>query len=848
MSVIGWVATTARGGEDYIALIEAVGEAASRAASVEAALAAAVAQLCRRLGWPIGHVYLLHESGGLAPTEHWHLEDPERFRHFRRVTGRRALREGEGLPGRVLAHGRALAAAVADLDDCPRRAEAIAAGLRCGLSFPVVSDERVIAVAECYSPDPLPPAGRLLDVAAHLGRQVGRRAASLHVEAALRDSEDRFRSVAESATDAIIVADQDGRIVSWNGAAEQMFGSSEAEMIGEPLSRIMPERFRARHDAGLARIVEHGAGASRAIGTTFEVAALRRDGREFPIELSLGTWTRGDERYFSGIIRDVSARKRAEQQVRALESAPDPIVKLDARRQILIANARTEQLFGYARDEIVGRPVEELFSAQSGGRLAGRIEAIRAAAIDDSGASLELTGRRSDGSEFPADVTLRSVRGDDGAAVTGIIRDATERKRFERQLAHLADHDPLTELFNRRRFEEELSAYVAYTARFGGRGAVLLLDLDRFKYVNDTHGHRAGDDVIRAIGQVVGAHVRDTDVLARLGGDEFAVLLKHTDRAAAERRAREIIGAVRRPGDLRLALSASIGIALFGAGDQLPEDLLAAADLAMYAAKEAGGDRHHVFSGDDEHVVGIRSRQRCAEQIRQALDEGRFALYWQPIVDLATGAATHHELLLRMRGPAGEAIAPAAFIETAERFGLIREIDRWVVRRAIGLLARVEGMLEVNLSAASVGDGELPGLIERWIAEARADASRLIFEITETEAIANMEHARAFAERVGRLGCRFALDDFGAGFSSFHYLKRLPLDYLKIDGEFIRSLAVSMPDQLIVKSMVDIARGLGMKTVAEFVEDAETLAMVRRHGVDYSQGYHHGRPVPVPDD
>jgi diguanylate cyclase (GGDEF)-like protein len=376
--------------------------------------------------------------------------------------------------------------------------------------------------------------------------------------------------------------------------------------------------------------------------------------------------------------------------------------------------------------------------------------------------------------------------------------------------------------------------------------SVFFLDLDRFKVINDTLGHRVGDMLLIEVAQRLRQCLQPDDVLARLGGDEFAVLLKHTDGSAAERRAGEILAAIRRSGGLRLALSASIGIAPFGAEDQLPEDLLAAADLAMYAAKEAGGDRHHVFSGDDEHVIGIRSRQRCAEQIRQALDEDRFALYWQPIVDLATGEATHHELLLRMLGPAGEAIAPGAFIETAERFGLIREIDRWVIRRAIRLLARVDGMLEVNLSAASVGDCKLPGLIERWIAEASADASRLIFEITETEAIANMEQARAFAERVGRLGCRFALDDFGAGFSSFHYLKRLPLDYLKIDGDFIRSLAVSLPDQLIVKSMVDIARGLGMKTVAEFVEDAETLAMVLRHGVDFSQGYHHGRPAPVP--
>jgi EAL domain-containing protein (putative c-di-GMP-specific phosphodiesterase class I) len=202
-----------------------------------------------------------------------------------------------------------------------------------------------------------------------------------------------------------------------------------------------------------------------------------------------------------------------------------------------------------------------------------------------------------------------------------------------------------------------------------------------------------------------------------------------------------------------------------------------------------------------------------------------------------------------MVGDDGETIAPGAFIDTAERFGLIGEIDRWVVKRAIHLLADErhddQALLEVNLSGKSVGDRELPELIEREIELTGIDPSRLVFEITETAAIANMDQARAFAERLTRLGCRFALDDFGAGFSSFYYLKHLPLDYLKIDGDFIRTLTTSPTDQLVVKSMVDIARGMGMKTIAEFVEDAETAETLREMGVDYSQGYYHGRPQPV---
>ena len=275
---------------------------------------------------------------------------------------------------------------------------------------------------------------------------------------------------------------------------------------------------------------------------------------------------------------------------------------------------------------------------------------------------------------------------------------------------------------------------------------------------------------------------------------------------------------------------------------------MVSADLAMYAAKEAGGNRYHVATNDGgEYVSGMQVRLNWADQIRRALDEDRFVLYCQPILELATDSVTQYELLLRMIGDDGEIVMPAAFIDTAERFGLIQEIDQWVAREAIHLLAEHDVRLEVNVSGKSMDNLAIPELVEREIAATGIDPSRLVFEITETAAIANMEQARAFAERLTRLGCRFALDDFGAGFSSFYYLKYLPLDYLKIDGDFIRSLTSSVTDQLVVKSMVDIARGMGMKTIAEFVEAPETVAMLREKGVDYSQGYFHGAPRPVTD-
>jgi EAL domain-containing protein (putative c-di-GMP-specific phosphodiesterase class I) len=338
-------------------------------------------------------------------------------------------------------------------------------------------------------------------------------------------------------------------------------------------------------------------------------------------------------------------------------------------------------------------------------------------------------------------------------------------------------------------------------------------------------------------------------VVARLGGDEFAVLLHGANRTRAELVAERILAAVRTQeltlGTLAVSTTASIGVVPFGHGDSHVDDVLATADMAMYAAKEAGGNRSHVLADDDEFVGAMQARLAWAHQIRRALDEDRFVLYWQPIIDLRSGLVTHREVLLRMIGDDGRIIAPGAFIDTAERFDLIQEIDRWVVRKAIHLLAEQDVTLEVNVSGKSIGDPTLTALIEQELAQSGADPGRLVFEITETAAIANMDQAREFAERLHAVGCRFALDDFGAGFSSFYYLKHLPLDYLKIDGDFIRSLTSSDTDQLVVRSMIDIARGMGMKTIAEFVEDSETAAMLHAMGVDLSQGYFHGRPEPV---
>jgi diguanylate cyclase (GGDEF)-like protein len=383
---------------------------------------------------------------------------------------------------------------------------------------------------------------------------------------------------------------------------------------------------------------------------------------------------------------------------------------------------------------------------------------------------------------------------------------------------------------------------------------MLSLDLDHFKYINDSLGHATGDELIARVAAIFRARLRNTDTIARLGGDEFAIILPRLDDRQAHRVAESLLVAVRK--ELEIAqharrVTVSIGIAPFGKGSELTAaDLLNEADIAMYDAKEAGRDTISIYDTAEHRQTRMQARLSWAERIRRALENDGFVLYAQPILALNGDQRPRHELLLRLLGDDGDLIPPGTFLYIAERYGLAQEIDRWVVRRAIDLLAerqRAGGdvCLEVNLSAHSVTDDALIELITERLAATNADPRGLCLELTETAAIINVDRARDFARQLSDLGCEFALDDFGAGFASFYYLKHLHFDYLKIDGEFIKDLLSSHTSQMIVRSLVQLAKGLGKKTIAEFVEDQETLNLLRQEGVDYAQGYHIARSEPL---
>jgi diguanylate cyclase (GGDEF)-like protein len=429
-------------------------------------------------------------------------------------------------------------------------------------------------------------------------------------------------------------------------------------------------------------------------------------------------------------------------------------------------------------------------------------------------------------------------------------------RRLQRQMDHLAHHDALTGLHNRRGFEVELRRQVLESERSERGAALIVIDLDNFKYVNDTLGHAAGDELLCRVAAALREALRRDDALARLGGDEFGVVVPGVDRGAAREVADKLLEAIRRDGAVvgsgRVThTTASIGVApIDPAAACSAEQLMIDAELAMYAAKEAGRARVSVCEAGDSASSELDESLAWADRIRRALKHDGFVLYEQPIVHLATGEVARHEILLRMVGEGGEHIAPNEFLPVAERFGLVQEIDAWVVRNSIALIAQQQRQgrrlqLEVNLSGASVTDPHLLGTIEHELTITGIDPALLTFEITETAAIVNITRAQTFAQRLAELGCRFALDDFGAGFGGFFYLKHLPFDTLKIDGEFVRGLLGSPRDQVMVKAIAQIAADLSTHSVAEFVADQQTCELLHSYGIGFAQGFGIAQPQPI---
>jgi diguanylate cyclase (GGDEF)-like protein len=448
----------------------------------------------------------------------------------------------------------------------------------------------------------------------------------------------------------------------------------------------------------------------------------------------------------------------------------------------------------------------------------------------------------------------------------GIIRMAEELRSFYEtlqsriqeataKLSWQASHDPLTGLANRVEFGIQVDRALRSAVEDGRRHTLVFMDLDQFKVVNDTSGHKAGDELLRQLSAQLKQALRSTDVLARLGGDEFGVLFLdcgvEVGMRLAEGLRRVVEGFRFHHGDRVYCVGVSMGLVEIDAASQSVEELLSAADAACYVAKEGGRNRIHRYHVEDKELLRRRGEMEWASRITQALDAGRMQIYCQYLQPLREGdGAQHYELLLRMVGPDESVVPPMAFLPAAERYQLAAMLDSWVLDQVIEhcaetLAGRPELILSINISGASLGDVGFQTRLRQRLAEHPRVASNLCLEITETAAIANLDHALQLISDLRGLGCRFALDDFGSGLSSFAYLRSLPVDYLKIDGTFVRDMHQDPIDAAMVEAIHKVARLMGVRTVAEYVEDEATALMLREMGVDYAQGYHIHRPQPL---
>lgn len=670
---------------------------------------------------------------------------------------------------------------------------------------------------------------------------------------ALSDRENIMNTV----FDIIYVIDLKGNLVEWNRRAEVLTGMSAAELKGKPVLQFFPEREHAAIIEAIRKAFETGY-------TEVEGSLLTRDGTAIPHMLTgIPLKDRnGNVIGLTGTGRDITDLKLAEEVRReseerfrsAFESASVGMALVGTDGRLLKVNAALCEMLGYAEPELLAMTVADFTHPDDLGQDSAQMARMRAGEIPVYQKEKRYIHKA--GHLVWALLNLSMVRDLHGKPpyFVGQVQDITERKLAEAELYRLATDDPLTGLFNRRRFQDELENQLEYADRYGSHGAVLFVDLDGFKYVNDTLGHQAGDELLVSVAALLRRRMRKTDFVARLGGDEFAILLLQVDQEEAQQIAGELLKAVQGQAfpvvGRTVNLAASTGIALFPQHGLSATELLAKADIAMYEAKESGRGRVSVYSDEGQWSAAAASKLHGERLIRAALEGDGFILQCQPIMDLRTGEIAIHELLLRMRGEDGALVPPEEFLPVAERFGLIHAIDRWVLQKAIALLAErrqagQEMRLAVNLSGRAFSDTDLLDLLRREISSSDIDPGQLVLEITETAAIGDIDQAGAFMAALKDAGCGFALDDFGSGFSSFASLRHLPVDYMKIAGQFICNLQNSPADLHLVRAMVEMARGLGKEVVAEWVEDEETLALLRALGVEYAQGFHIGRPGPV---
>jgi diguanylate cyclase (GGDEF)-like protein/PAS domain S-box-containing protein len=644
-------------------------------------------------------------------------------------------------------------------------------------------------------------------------------------------------------------------------------GVDRVELIGRRLGDLVPPEYSELVTENIRRRL---AGESAAERYEIDMVGLQGQMSRLEVASTVVEYDKGNALLITGVeiiptqttpaLRLAGDATPTPQQL-ALNSLAEAVIATDERGRITFMNPAAERLTGSEAAQAAGKLLEEIVSLvdESDRRLLA--DPVHQALT--SGAPVTLGRRalllsRSTGGERSIELSASPVRNEAkevvGAAL--LLHDVAELRGLARQMSYQATHDALTGLVNRREFERRLEEAIDSGHRGDGQHVLCYLDLDRFKLVNDTSGHLAGDSMLREVAKLLRDAVRDSDTVARLGGDEFGMLLIGCPLEKARQIADDVCRSV---GDYRFVwkdrifnIGVSVGLVEISRESGTLEELMAAADTACYVAKKQGSGRVAVYSARDEALARHSGEIQWLQRLQGALKENRFQLYHQIIVPThGTDGGPAMEVLLRLRDENGQELPPAEFMRAAERYRLMGLVDRWVVQTTFAALGRGALLLQpdrsvaINISGQTLGDVQFLEFVVECLDSTGVSPAQICFEITESAVVANLEHARRFIGVLHGMGCQFALDDFGSGVGSFSNLKNLPLDYLKIDGSFIRNLARDTVNQAMVTAMIKLARTLNFKVIAEQVEDSAALEAARRMGVDYLQGYAIGKPQPL---
>ena len=669
----------------------------------------------------------------------------------------------------------------------------------------------------------------------------------------------QFRLITDNAYDLITIISVTGSVEYVNSAYNRVLGYPRKTLYGQELLVFIHDEDQKYVQEAIKAVVD-----GRPVSEVNFRFKTRQNTLVYMEAIAKGIFDNSWN--LTGIVlhsRNVTARKRyadelarSEQRFKDFaDSSADWLWETNKHYNFVYVSPGVKGTLGHLPKEMLGKPMFEVLFTSKDDATRELIENL--SKRHQSYREIEFWTRTNTGERVC--LRLSAIPIFDGigefAGYRGAATNITASKVDSENMLRLATTDHLTGLLNRSRFMEELDHTITLARRHNTQGVVLFLDMDRFKAVNDTHGHAAGDAVIKGVASIIKKSMRSTDVISRLAGDEFAIIMHNIDSATAYQKVENLIERINKMQvdyqGARLQVTMSVGMVGYPVENKDASQLLTSADLAMYKAKDMGRNQIYVdeeIGESDRTSATVRVQLEWIERLRDALAYDKFEMHYQPIVPSRKDAPMIYEALIRLRDEEGNLGAPGLFIDAAEHFGMIRGLDRAVVERCIKTQSEMEKngqspILSLNLSGVSFGDNELLENMKKFFKKYKADPRKFIFEVTETAAMRDIDQARSFVKELKKLGSKFALDDFGVGFSSFFYIKHLEVDYIKIDGSYIKNLDTSKEDRLFVKSLVDLATGLNIQTVAEFVENKEILDELEKMNVNYVQGYYLSKPM-----